>query len=462
MKLRSNAVVLAALASGFLQAQDVSMYSTTIAQMWKADTPGFDKNTYTPATEFLGIDANNLGTDALSLHLFGWGRADLADKSIPEGNANGYLSYGFLQYRFSQANAEIKAGRFAVNQGVGVEMVDGVSARADLIGGFSVSAFGGRPVLFRTHDPVSQQDYEFQRDILAGARIAWSAPKFGEVGISYLQDGTTAAKDLPVPSNVDYSRRQLGVDLRVAPISIFEFSGRTVFDVAKHPDVPAGTEKPSNIAEHDYTLTVKAADQLRFTGTFTERNFFAFFAGTNLPSLFQQDERDKFRAHGGSVIWSPAASLQITGDYRHTDRETYGSADRFGVDVQWTQTAMKLKSGFGFHKVNADDVLQQMDPLHPSYSISNSEFRAWVMYEKGKLFSSFDAIVQAFDDKNNPHLNGQSTLWEAVGSVGIQATENLRISGDLSYAATAIAKKEVMGLLRAEYRFGTSRKGGAK
>ena len=461
MKLRSNAVLLAALASGFLQAQDVSMYSTTIAQMWTQDTPGFDKATYTPLTQFLGVDATGLGTDSLSLHLFGWGRADLADKSGPNGKTDGELSYGYLQYRFKQANAEIKAGRFAINQGVGMELVDGVSARADLIGGFMVSAFAGQPVLYKTHDAVSQQDYAFQRDIIAGARIGWRAPKFGEIGVSYLQDGTTAAKDLPIPSNVDYSRRQVGVDLRIMPIAAFEFSGRTVFDVAKHPDVPAGTEKPSTIAEHNYLLTLKANDQLSFTGAYIERNFFAFFAGTNLPSLFHQDEKDKFRATSGSVIWAPAGFLQVTADFRHTQRESYGVANRFGADVRWAPEGTKIKSGFGYHKVNADSVLL-VDSLVPSYSISHSELRAWVMFEKGKLFTSFDAIFQGFDDNKNPHLNGQSSLWEAVGSLGFQATENLRVSGDLSYAATALAKKEVMGLLRAEFRFGTSRKGGAK
>ncbi len=461
MRLRTQAVVLTALASGLLQAQDVSVYSTSIVQLWKQDTPGFDKNTYAPATQFLGIDATNLGSEALSLHIFGWGRADLADKSGPNGKTDGELTYGYAQYRFSQANAEIKAGRFTIYQGVGIEQVDGVSAKADLIGGFTVSAFGGQPVLHKTHDAVSQKDYEFQRDIIAGARIGWRAAKFGEVGLSYLQDGTTAAKDLPIASNTDYSRRQVGLDLRIAPIAAFEFSGRTVFDVAKHPDIPAGTEKPSKIAEHDYTLAVKASNQLSFTGNYTERNFFAFFAGTNLPSLFRQDERDKFRATGGSVVWGPSAAIQIVADFRHTQRESYGVANRFGADLRWSSDALKVKTGFGYHKVNADDV-KLVDSLVPSYSLSHSEIRAWVMYEKGKLFTSADAIIHTFDDKKNPHLNGQSSLWEVVGSLGVQATENLRISGDISYAATALAKKEVMGLLRAEYRFGIGHKGGAK
>jgi hypothetical protein len=461
MKLRSNAVVLAALAACIAQAQDVSLYSTTMAQMWKQDTPGFDKNTYAPATEFLGIDVSKVGTDALSLHIFGWGQADLADQSNPGGKTSGYLSSAYAQYRFPTANAEIKAGRFAINQGVGIEQVDGVSAKADLVGGFQVSAFGGRPVLYRTVDAVSQKDYEFQRDVLAGARISWRMPKFGELGVDYLQDGTTAAKDLPIPSQVDYSRRQVGIDLKIAPVAAIDLTGRTVLDVAKHPDVLPGHPTPSKTAENDFNLTVKPMEQLSFTAAYVERNFFAFFAGTNLPSLFRQDERDQFKATSGSVIWGSAASLQVVADYKHTDRLSYGATNRFGADVRWAMEGSKLRTGFGIHKVSADDVIQ-VSSLVPTYSLSYSEYRAWVMYDKGLLSASLDGILQSFNDKNNPNLNGKSTMYEVVGSLGYQVTPNLRVSGDLSLGANPLATKEVMGLLRAEYRFGTTSKGGSK
>lgn len=459
MKLRSSAVVLA-LAAGIVQAQDVSVYSTTIAQVWKSELPGFDKSTYAPATQFLGIDANRIGSDALSLHIFGWGRADLADQSTPESKTSGYLSTGYLQYRFPTANAEIKAGRITVNQGVGFEQVDGVSARADLLGGFAVSAFGGRPVWSKLHDAVAQKDYEFQRDIIAGARISLRIPKTGEIGLSYLQDGTTAAKDLPIPSATDYSRRQVGIDLKIAPAAAFDFTGRTVLDVAKHPEVLPGHPTPSKVAEHDYAVTVKATGTVTFAGGYVERNFFAFFAGTNMPSLFRQDERDKFKATSASVAWA-GPKVRLTADWKHTQRESYGATNRVGADLLWAIDGEKLRSGFGYHKVSADDV-KLVASIVPSYSLSHSQVRAWVMYDHGKLSASLDGILHAFDDKTNPHLNGQSSIYEVVGGLGYQVSSGLKVSGDLSYGANPLAKKEVMGLLRAEYRFTTVGKGGAK
>src|SRR5450631_3580353 len=197
MKRHSYVALLATLLSATAWGQEVSLYGTTMAQMWKQETPGFDKATYTPATQYLGIDATKLGTDNLSLHLFGWGRTDLSDASNFDGSkSGGYLNYGYLQYQFNQANAEIKAGRFTVNQSTGFEQVDGVSARTDLRGGFTISAFGGKPVLYKTVDPVSQTDYNFQSDFIYGTRLAWRLPQAAEIGISYLQDGTKAAQDL--------------------------------------------------------------------------------------------------------------------------------------------------------------------------------------------------------------------------------------------------------------------------
>jgi len=84
------------------------------------------------------------------------------------------------------------------------------------------------------------------------------------------------------------------------------------------------------------------------------------------------------------------------------------------------------------------------------------------MAEKGKLTATLDGVLHSYDDKKNPYLNGRTSIFEIVGSLGMQASSNLRLSGDLSYAANALFKKEVRGLLRAEYRFVSAKKGGGK
>lgn len=461
MKFRTRAFLVAALASTAGWSQEFSVTSTTLAQLWKQEIPGFDKATFAPATQFLGIDATGLGDESLSLHLYGWGRTDLKDQSAYGGKSGGELTYGFVRYRFKQANAEIQAGRFAVHQGVAVEQVDGVSARADLRGGFTISAFGGRPVWFKTRDAVTQKDYEFQRDFIFGTRLGLRFAKVGEIGVSYLQDGTGAAKDLPIPSTTDYHRKQMGVDLSLTPVAALRFSGRTLFDIAQHPDPAPGKPKPSKIAEHDYSATWKVSGNFALTGAYTERNFEAFFAGTNLPSLFRPQEKDKHRGWGGGFVVGSGGPLVFVADYRHTTRETYGDANRFGGELRWNIEKLKFQSGFGYHRVTASDVAP-VDAVSLAYGLSHHEARAWAMVQKGKLSGSLDGIVHKYDDEKNPHLYGRTTVFEVVASLGHQATSNLKVSADLSYAANPLFKKEVRGLLRAEYRFVSAAKGGSK
>ena len=51
MKRRTYVALLATLMSATAWGQEVSLYGTTMAEMWKQKTPGFDAATYTPATQ---------------------------------------------------------------------------------------------------------------------------------------------------------------------------------------------------------------------------------------------------------------------------------------------------------------------------------------------------------------------------------------------------------------------------
>ena len=462
MNPRTKATLLATLVASVGWSQEISVQGTTMAQMWKQDTPGFDKATYTPVTQYLGIDATKLGSDQLSLHLFGWGRTDmgtLSDASTFDGSkSGGYLNYGYLQYRFEQANAEIKAGRFTVNQSTGFEQVDGVSVRTDLRGGFNFSAFGGRPVLFKVVDPRTHSDYELQHDFIFGTRIGWRLPQMGELGVSYLQDGTKPAQDQTPGATTDFTRKQLGADLLIAPVASFDLRGRTILDVAKHPDQAPGAPERSKIASHDYTATWRMGEQLSVSGNFAERNFFAYFAGTNLPSLFRQNDNDMFKGWGGSITWTPPSSFQLVADYRHMHRETFGDVNRAGGEMRWSFNEKAVLLGVGAHWANALDT-KFVDPSAPSRSLSHKEARIWTMVTKDKVTLSLDGILQRYD-LGNPYLLGLRNVWETVASLGYQATANFKVSGDVSYGSTPLAKQETRALLRADYRFGFAQKGG--
>ena len=122
---------------------EVSVDATSIVRVEQRVDQGFAKKDIVPATQFLGLDVDKLADGNLSLHLYGWGRGDIRDKSYNSDQATGSLTYGYLQYRFKAANADIRAGRFFVHEGIVNEHVDGLNVRTDLPLGFGLSAFGG-------------------------------------------------------------------------------------------------------------------------------------------------------------------------------------------------------------------------------------------------------------------------------------------------------------------------------
>lgn len=461
MKFRTNAVLLVTLASASAWGQEVNVYGTTLAQLWKQEAAGFDKKTFAPATQFLGVDAVGLGSDTVSLHLFGWGRTDLADQSRFEGKSGGDLTFGYVKYRAPQGNAEIQAGRFTVNQGVSIEQVDGAAAHADLVGGFTVSGFAGRPVRYKTIDLASQKEYDLQRDVIFGGRVGKRFGRFAEVGASFLQDGTTPGRGLPGANTVDYTRRQVAIDLRFTPNGVIDLSGKTVGDIQHHIAPPPGQENynDSRIAEHDYALGLRFTPLFSMNTTYAQRNFRAYYTGTNLPSLFNAWEPGRFKAQGVAFTLGSASAWEGVVDYKKTERESYGQATRVGGELRWHAKAGGLQSGLGYHRISADDV-KITGVYLASYGLSYKEIRAWVMAERGKFSAALDGIHHSFDDKNNPNLNGKTSVYEVVGSVGYQAATSLKVSGDISYGVTPLLQKETRALLRAEFRFGMASKGG--
>jgi hypothetical protein len=458
MTFRSSAVLLATLAASSAWGQDLNVYGTTLFQLTKQATPGFRTETYTPATQFLGVDATDLGHAGLSLHVFGWGRADLADQSRVEGKNFGELSYGYVQYRAPEGNLELKAGRFSVNQGVAIEQVDGGSFQADLLNGFTLSAFGGVPVSYRTIDRTSQKEYDYQRDNIVGGRLGKRFSRWGEVGVSYVQEGSTSARylysDIVIPN--DFTRRQAAADILFTPGSAVTLNGRTVVDVAPRLDTPAGVpQDTSRIAEHDYSLDVKVSSLFSLTGSYTQRNFQAYYAGTNLPTLFNPYELGRFRATGLAATFGSPSSWEAVLDVKRTNRDTYGQSTRFGGEVRHHLGDIGVQYGLGAHRVVADNV-PISGVLTTLYGLSYNEGRLWLMYGKDRLSVSFDGIMQEFDNCNN--LAGRTSLHELVGSVGYQVTPAFKVSGDLSHGTTPTLDQQTVAMVRLDYRFGTGGK----
>lgn len=422
---------------------DTSVSSTTLFRIFQDDRPGFTKKELAPATQFLSIDADKLGDGNLSLHLSGWGRLDLADKSFNNNQADGNLTYGYLQYRFKQANAQVRAGRFFVTEGIVNEQVDGLSVRTDLPMGFGISAFGGATV-HTVH--VAGESTDGKGDGIFGGRLNYRYKGMLELGISgvYESNAPTLANQQLAAVGAFGSRRLVGGDVWFSPHRMVEIMGHTSYNT-----------ETEGVAEHTYLLNVKPVKNLVLTGEFNDyRDRSLFFSSIFFANLLT-NLNDHSRTVGGRVSYVLNKTIELNGDFKHYTREI-GRADRFGGDIRATLLNNTLRAGLGYHYLRAG----QNFAIIPSANNSGSfhELRGYAMHDTKGYFAALDAIGYFF----RKNINDRSSAWELIGSLGYHITPALALSGDISYGQNPQFDDDLKGLIRLTYDMNYIGKGATK
>jgi len=414
-------------------AAEISVDSTTLFRFDQRDVSGSSKQNLFPATQFLGLDADKLADGNLSLHFYGWGRYDLADKSYNDDKAGGDFTYGYLQYRFKNANADIRAGRFFVHEGIVNEQVDGVSARTDLPFGFGVSAFGGATVHTKH---IYGEDSDGKGDGLYGGRANYRYKGILDLGISGVYEST--APDMVGVTNGNH--RLLGGDIWLSPHRMVELMGHTSYN-----------PETNGVAEHSYLLNLKPVSRLTVSGQFNEQHADNYYNSsalfTNMPTFNPTDSQ---RSIGASASYVISKSVDVSADYKHYSRDT-GSADRYGADFKLALLNNTFRSGLGYHYLRAD----QGFAISGTNSSSYHELRCYAMYDTKTYFTSLDAIDYIFKDK----INDEKSAWEVSASLGYHIMPNLAASADISYGKNPEFNDETKGLVRLTYNMSFKSKG---
>ena len=429
------AVSLAAVSSGVLAA-DVTVDSSTLLGIGARDVSGTSKETLLPATQFLGLTAEKLADGNLSLHLYGWGRIDLADKSYNNDKNAGSLTYGYLQYRFNQANANIRAGRLFVREGIVNEQIDGISARTDLPMGFGLSAFGGATVP-TAH--IFGENSDGKGDALYGGRANYRYKGLLEVGLSGVFE--SAAPTLATHTAGDY--RRVGADIWVTPVKMIDILGHSSYN-----------PETEQIAEHTYLLKVKPVQHLVLSGEFNEhRELSYFYAAALFTSMPTFNPADKSRSVGVSASYEVSKNFELSADYKQYKRE-FGSADRFGGEARVNYKDNSIRGGIGYHYLNAGEGFA----IGANPSASYHELRCYAMRDTRSYFAAIDILGDFFKEK----IYGKSSAWEATTSLGYHFTPAMALSGDLSYGRNPQFTEETKGLLRLTYNMTYAGIGGKK
>jgi len=414
-------------------AVETSVDSTTLVRIEQRDVTGGSKQNYAPATQFLGLDMDKLADGNLSLHLYGWGRYDLADKSFNNDRAAGALTYGYLLYRFKNANADVRAGRFFVHEGIVNEQLDGLSVRSDLPLGFGVSAFGGATVHTKH---LAGESSDGKGDSLFGGRANYRYKGMFELGLSGVYEGKAPA--LLTYKNANH--RLLGGDIWLSPYRMIELMGHSSYN----PDT-------KRVAEHSYLLNLKPVAHLTLAGEFNEHREGSYF---NSSALFTKmpgfNPAEKSRSIGASASYEISKTVDVSADYKHYTRDI-GNADRYGADVKLSLLNNMFRSGVGYHYLRAG----QGFAITGTTSASYHELRCYALYDTNSFFTSFDVIDYIFTNR----VKNEKSAWEASASVGYHITPNLAVSGDFSYGQNPDYIDETKGLIRLTYNMTYKSKG---
>jgi hypothetical protein len=403
---------------------ETTVDSATILRIEQRDVSGSGKQDILPATQFLGLDTDKLGDGNLSLHLYGWGRFDLGDKSFNNDRADGNLTYGYLQYRFKQANSDIRLGRFFVHEGIANEQVDGLSARSDLPAGFGISAFGGATVHTRH---LFNENSDGKGDGLVGGRADYRYKGMLELGLSGVYESAAPA----LVHFTNGSHRLLGGDIWLNPHRMVTAMGHTSYNT-----------ETNRVAEHSYLINLKPCNDLTLTAGFNEQRDRSFFYAWTMFSGAALNPADKSRSMGGSASYAISREVELTIDYKHYTREL-GNADRLGGDVRLTLMNNSLRSGLAYHYLRAGDEFA----ISGTQSASYHQARAYAMQDTKGYFCALDVLGYFFNKK----VFNEDSAWEVVGSVGYHLTPALALSGDISYGRNPEFTEETRGLLRLTY-----------
>ena len=421
-----------------LLAADVSVDADTMLGISQRDISGGKKESLLPATQFLGVDIDKLADGNLSLHTYGWGRFDLADKSYNRDQGDGSLTYGYLQYRFKVANANLRAGRTFIHEGIVNEQIDGLSARTDLPAGFGLSAFGGA-VVHGKH--LSGESSDGKGSTITGGRASYRYGGMLELGISGLYEAN--APKLTTYANGNH--RLAGIDLWLTSHKMITLMGHSSYN-----------PETKSVAEHTYLLTVTPFQQLIVSGEFNEYHSKSYYNSAALftsQHMLAYNPAERSRSIGSSASYQLTKTVELVADYKHYSRQL-GSADRYGAETRFSLTRPSYQSdsircGFSYHYLRAG----QGFATTPDTSASYHELRGYLLHDTKRYFASLDAIGYFLKSKS---------AWEGTASLGYHLTPSLALSGDISYGRNPEFSDESKGLLRLTYNTTFDSKGGEK
>ena len=411
-------LILSALPTGPATAADVAVSSKTYGLLFERELAGGQKDRYAPLYEYLSADAANLGGKPLSLHFYGWGRADLGEQT-GTGKTSGEIGSLYLEYRHPEGNAQGKLGRFFLTEGAAMDTIDGAFVKATTPVGLGVSLYGGVPVEYSILEGAQRSDSIY------GGRVFFVRSGFAEIGASYLKENNAS----------DALDRELyGGDLWVRVGGPVEFTGKAYYN-----------QSAGEMASQRYAVRIVPNATFDITAGYEAYNYKGLFRSAVNPAFTfpSVDNNDDVQTVFGIVDWefTPGWTLEVAGKNIRHDLSDPGDANRGEIGLRHAYNGKKDVAGLSGAFVSADRDENEYQ-----------EYRAFASYSPDKLRLTIDGLIQKYKQE----INGKKNAYQVVATAGYQIFAALQVSGNLTYTQSPNFENDYAGLVRVSYDLATS------
>lgn len=398
-------------------AMPVDIQSSTIVRLFQRDVLTDKDASVAPVYEYLQADIGQNNTKGLSLHLYGWGRTDLANNDYYQDNSTAELLYGYLEYTRPFSNLNLRLGRHQVVAGIANDSIDGLSLFTDLGDKFSLSAYGGLPVAFSTTQGRSG-------DQIYGGRLSHHFAGKYDIGVSYQQ----------LKNDSDKQDQQLGIDTSFGLPGGVTLAGRSSYNL-----------ESDGWGEHAYALQATLGD-FSFRPFFEKYDYRDYFApGNRTPSPFAllTQSEEGLTTYGADILWRKSSNWDIGAKVkRFTYEVDNNTAAYYAGLLTW--------HGEELTQIGAEVGTMQGDVAKNDYLLNRLFFYWDRPGDRKGTFISGDLLYALYDQA----IYGQDSSFFASLGAGHRFLEDrleLKLSGD--YSADPNFDSDVRGMLVMNYRF---------
>jgi len=404
-----------------VSAAELSIQSDTVLRAFSRDTVTANDATVFPAYEYLQVDVKNPDAKGLSFHLYGWGRADLADNNYYSDNTASELLYGYAEYNSEQAHFNARLGRQYVFEGVANESLDGLRLSSDLGKYFSGSIYAGQQVALTSNEGRSG-------DSIFGGRLANHLAGRYDLGISYkkIRDNSSDAEEMT------------GVDMAVYLPHNINLHGFSNYNL-----------NTSNWAEHSYELSAKVGPvSIRpYVQQFQYADYFGTGTNSANPFRFLAASGEELTVLGSDLSMAMGDAWVFVIKAKNYDYKVLAdNSQYFSGQATWSDDSQDQIGGEIGTMVG--DIAQNKYYLLRLFTYWN---RLPAALPVG--FISSDLVYVDYDQ---PIYGKDSSLFISLGTGKKFLDDALELKLSADYSSDPYFDKDLRGMLTASYSFGKS------